>query len=326
MKKLAMVQGLNQAMFKAMAEDDRVFMLGLDISTGSMGVSLGLQQQFGEKRIIDCPAAESGYVGACVGAAITGLRPIAEIQFADFVTYCMDQLVNQAPKMHYWFGKKASVPIVFRLPGGSGGQAASQHSQNLEALFTHIPGMKVVLPSTPRDARGLLLASIRDNDPVAFFENKFTYGVTEEVEDDEFDNFEAIPLGVADVKREGKDLTIVATGAMVAKSLAAAEELAKEGIEAEVVDPRTLYPLDKKAIFNSIAKTGRLIIVTEENKRGAWSAEMASLAAEEMFESLKAPIIRIGALNTPMPFVRVLEEYVLPQVCDIVAEAKKICK
>lgn len=326
MKKLSMVEGLNQAMHKAMAEDDKVFMLGLDISTGSMGVSLGLQQAFGPKRIIDCPAAESGYVGACVGAAITGLRPIAEIQFADFLTYCMDSLVNQAPKMHYWFGEKASVPITFRLPGGSGGQAAAQHSQNFEALLAHIPGMKVVLPSSPRDARGLLLASIRDNDPVAFFENKFTYYVTEDVEDDEYDNFEAIPLGVAAVKREGTDLTIVATGAMVAKSLAAAEELAKEGIQAEVVDPRTLYPLDKETIYKSIAKTGRLMVVTEENKRCAWSAEMASLAAEDMFAELKAPIVRIGALNTPMPFVRVLEEYVLPQVCDIVEGAKSICK
>lgn len=326
MKKLSMVEGLNQAMHKAMAEDDKVFMLGLDISTGSMGVSLGLQQAFGANRIIDCPAAESGYVGACVGAAITGLRPIAEIQFADFVTYCMDSLVNQAPKMHYWFGEKRSVPITFRLPGGSGGQAAAQHSQNLEALFTHIPGLKVVIPSTPKDARGLLLAAIRDNDPVCFFENKFTYGMVQEIEDDEYENFDAIPLGVADVKREGSDITIVATGAMVPKALAAAQELAKDGIQAEVVDPRTLYPLDKETIYNSIRKTGRLLVVTEEHKRGAWSAEMAALAAEELFDDLKAPIVRIGALNTPHPFVRVLEEYVLPQVVDIVNGVKSICK
>ena len=324
MKTLTMVGALNQAMDKAMGEDDRVFMMGLDISTGSMGVSLGLQPKYGTHRIIDCPAAESGYVGACLGAAITGLRPIAEIQFADFVTYCMDTLVNQAPKMHYWFGEKRSVPIVFRLPGGSGGQAAAQHSQNLEALFTHIPGLKVVIPSTPRDARGLLLASIRDNDPVCFMENKFTYGLTEQVEDEEFDQFEAIPLGVADVKRDGSDLTIVATGAMVQKALAAAEELAQDGISVEVVDPRTLYPLDKNTIFNSIRKTGRLLVVTEEHKRGAWSAEMAALAAEEVYDALKAPIVRIGALNTPHPFVRVLEEYVLPQVCDIVAGAKSM--
>ena len=326
MKKLTMVEALNQAMHKAMAEDDKVFMLGLDISTGSMGVSLGLQPKFGANRIIDCPAAESGYVGACIGAAITGLRPIAEIQFADFVTYCMDGLVNQAPKMHYWFGEKRSVPITFRLPGGSGGQAAAQHSQNLEALFTHIPGLKVVIPSTPKDARGLLLASIRDNDPVCFFENKFTYGMTQDIEDDEYENFEAIPLGVADIKREGSDITIVATGAMVPKALAAAEELAKDGIQAEVVDPRTLYPLDKETIYKSIKKTGRLLVVTEEHKRGAWSAEMAALAAEEMFGDLKEKIVRIGALNTPHPFVRVLEEHVLPQVVDIVQGAKSICK
>lgn len=325
MKKLVMVQALNQAMHKAMAEDDRVFMLGLDISTGSMGVSLGLQPAFGAKRIIDCPAAESGYVGACVGAAITGLRPIAEIQFADFVTYCMDSLVNQAPKMHYWFGEKQSVPITFRLPGGSGGQAAAQHSQNFEGLFTHIPGLKVVIPSTPRDARGLLLASIRDDNPVVFFENKFTYGQTENVEDDELENFDAIPLGVADVKRPGSDVTIVATGAAVMKALTAAEELKKEGIQVEVIDPRTLYPLDKETIYKSVAKTGRLLVVTEEHKRGAWSAEMAALVAEDMYASLKAPIVRIGALNTPHPFVRVLEEYVLPQVCDIVAGVKSIC-
>lgn len=325
MKTLVMVQGLNQAMFKAMAEDETVFMLGLDISTGSMGVSLGLQEKFGKHRIMDCPTAESGYVGACLGAAITGLRPIAEIQFADFVTYCMDIMVNQAPKMHYWFGKDHIVPITFRLPGGSGGQAAAQHSQNLEAFFTHVPGLKVVLPSTPRDARGLLLASIRDNNPVLFFENKFAYGLTEEVDDSELAEFDAIPLGVADVKRAGSDVTIVATGAMVQKSLKAAEELAKDGIQAEVVDPRTLYPLDKETIYRSIQKTGRLLIATEENKRGAWSAEMAALAAEDMFESLKAKIVRIGALNTPIPFVQVLENYVLPQVEDVVAGVKSIC-
>lgn len=325
MKTLTMVEGLNQAMKRAMAEDENVFMFGLDISTGSMGVSLGLQPVYGEKRIKDCPACESAYVGACVGAALTGLRPIAEIQFADFVTYCMDSVVNQAPKMHYWFGENRSVPITFRLPGGSGGQAAAQHSQNLEALFTHIPGLKVVIPSTPKDARGLLLASIRDNDPVVFCENKFTYGVSEQIEDDEYENWDAIPLGVADVKREGSDITIVATGAVVAKALAAADELAKEGIQAEVIDPRTLYPLDKKTIYDSIRKTGRLLIATEEHKRGAWSAELSSLVAEELFGELKEKIVRIGALNTPHPFVRVLEEYVLPQTCDIVAGAKSIC-
>lgn len=322
MKPLMIVQALNQAMDKAMAEDDRVFMLGLDISLGSMGVSVGLQQKYGKKRIIDCPVCESGYVGTCLGAAMAGLRPIAEIQFADFVTYCMDILVNQAPKMHYWFGSERSVPIVFRLPGGSGGQAAAQHSQNLENLFVHIPGLKVVLPSTPKDARGLLLSSIRDDDPVVFFENKFTYYTTEMVEDNEYDQFDAIPLGLADIKRAGKDLTIVATGAMVQKSLAAAEELEKEGIDVEVIDPRTLYPLDKKTIFDSVAKTGRFLVVTEEHKRSAWSAEVASLVAEEMFDCLKTKIVRIGALNTPHPFVRVLEEYVLPQTCDIVTNAK----
>lgn len=325
MSSLIMVQALNQAMDRAMAEDDTVFMLGLDISTGSMGVSLGLQQKYGKQRIVDCPISEAGYVGACIGAAITGLRPIAEIQFADFVTYSMDGLVNQAPKMHYWFGEQRSVPIVFRLPGGSGGQAAAQHSQNFEALFTHIPGLKVVIPSTPMDARGLLLSSIRDDNPVVFMENKFTYGLAQEVSDTELTEWDAIPLGVADVKRAGDDLTIVATGPMVQKALEAAEELAKDGIQAEIVDPRTLYPLDKQTIYKSIEKTGRLLVVTDEHKRGAWSAEMAALAAEEMFGSLKAKIVRIGALNTPHPFVRVLEEYVLPQTVDIVAGAKSIC-
>ena len=322
MKKLTMVEALNQAMHKAMAEDDKVFMLGLDISTGSMGVSLGLQPKFGANRIIDCPAAESGYVGACIGAAITGLRPIAEIQFADFVTYCMDGLVNQAPKMHYWFGEKRSVPITFRLPGGSGGQAAAQHSQNLEALFTHIPGLKVVIPSTPKDARGLLLASIRDNDPVCFFENKFTYGMTQDIEDDEYENFEAIPLGVADITREGSDITIVATGAMVPKALAAAEELAKDGIQAEVVDPRTLYPLDKDIIRESVSKTHRVIVLTEENKRGGYGGEISAMIAEEYFDELDAPIARIGALNTPVPFAYQLEQYYLPNAQDVVVAAK----
>ena len=326
MKKLLMARAISQAIGRAMAEDEKVFLMGLDIEGGSMGQTMGLVEQFGKKRVVNCPAAESGYTGIALGAALTGLRPVIEIQFSDFVTDCMDQIVNNAAKFRYCFGGNVKVPMTIRLPGGSGGQAGCQHSQNLEAWFTHVPGLKVVLPSTPREARGLLYSSILDDNPVMFFEHKFNYGMTEEIPDNEVDNFDPIPLGVADIKRKGKDLTIVATSVMVGKSLAAAEELSKEGIDVEIIDPRTLFPLDKKTIFESVAKTGRLLVATEENKRGAWSGEVAALVAEEMFGSLKTKIGRLGALDVPYPFAPEMEEYVIPQVVDIVKLVKEMCK
>lgn len=322
MKRYTFGKAINQAIDVAMAEDERVFCIGEDIALmgGSFGVTAGLLDKYGPKRVIDTPISEAMYVSAAVGAAAVGLVPVVEIMFADFMSYAFDPITNQAAKMRYMYGGNIEMPIVIRFPGGGGVQAAAQHSQNLEGLLAHIPGLKVVIPSTPSDARGLMLSAIRDRNPVMFFETKSLYSRVEKLED----GFSAIPLGVADVKKIGKDLSIVATGPCVAKALLAAAELSEAGIDAEVIDPRTLYPLDTQAIYASVEKTGRLLIVTEECKRGAWSAELASLVAENRFEALKRRIVRIGALNTPTPLARQLEEYFLPQVGDIVRGAKSL--
>lgn len=323
-KRLSMSKALNNAIDRAMSEDDNVFCIGEDIGVmgGSFGVTANLLNKYGEKRVIDTPISEGLLVGSAVGAAAVGLRPIVEIMFADFMTYGFDQIVNQAAKMRYMYGGNINMPIVIRFPGGGGVSAAAQHSQNLEALLAHIPGLKVVIPSTPGDARGLMLTAVQDDNPVMFFEYKSLYAKVEKLPEE----YDPIPFGSASVKREGSDVTIVATGACVPKALTAAGELAEEGIEAEVIDPRTLFPLDKETIYKSIEKTGRLVVVTEECKRGAWSGELASLVAEERFEALKAPIVRIGALNTPTALAKQLEEYILPQVADIEAGVKKICR
>jgi pyruvate dehydrogenase E1 component beta subunit len=247
------------------------------------------------------------------------MRPIAELMFIDFLTVGMDQLVNQAAKMRYMFGGKISIPMVLRVPAGGGISAAAQHSQSLEAWVTHIPGLKVVYPSTPQDALGLMLAAIDDDDPVVMIENKVLYGSSGEVS-----SLEAIPLGKGDIKRAGKDMTIVAYGRMVTEALAAAEVLAKEGIECEVVDPRSLYPLDKALIGESIARTHKALVVTEEAKRGGYGGEISAIIAEEFFDSLDAPVVRVGALNAPIPFSPPLEQYVLPNSKDIVAAARKM--
>ncbi len=324
LKRMSTSRALNQALDRALSEDERVFCIGEDIGIlgGSFGVTSGFLDKYGEKRIIDTPISEALIMGAAVGAAACGLVPVVEIMFADFVSYCFDQVVNQAAKMRYMYGGNIEMPIVIRMPGGGGVQCAAQHSQSLEGVFTHFPGLKVVVPSNPTDARGLLLSAIRDRNPVMFFETKSLYAKVEKMEED----FEPIPLGVGDIKREGQDITIVATGPCVNKALNAAKELAEQGIEAEVIDPRTLYPLDKELIYTSLNKTGKLLIVTEECKRGAWSAELAALVAEERFDLLKSPIVRIGALNTPTPLARQLEEYFLPQVPNIVEGALSICK
>lgn len=323
-KRMSTSKALNQALIRAMTEDEHVFCIGEDIGImgGTFGVTAGMLDQFGEKRIIDTPITEAMFMGAAVGAAARGLVPVVEIMFADFVTYCFDQVINQAAKMRYMYGGNIEMPIVIRMPGGGGVQCAAQHSQSLEGLFTHIPGLKVVIPSTPGDARGLLLSAIRDRNPVMFFETKSLYAKVDKLEEE----FEPIPLGVASIKREGTDVTIVATGPCVLKAVTAANQLAEDGINAEVIDPRTLYPLDKDAIYRSLEKTGRLLVVTEECKRGAWSAELAALVVEERFDLLKAPIVRIGSLNTPTPLAKQLEDYFLPQVENIVDGAKSICE
>ena len=322
MRNMTYAEALREAILNEMRRDPTVFLLGEDIGRfgGTFGVTRGLIDEFGEDRVRDTPISETAITGVSIGAAATGMRPVAELMFMDFVTVAMDQLVNQAAKMRYMFGGKITIPMVLRMPAGAGIQAAAQHSQSLEAWFTHVPGLKVVYPSTPKDALGLMISAIRDDNPVVFVEHKVLYSMKGDVPDIN----EPIPLGVADTKREGSDVTVVATGLMVHKALKAAEILSKEGIEAEVIDPRTLFPLDKEKIFNSLKKTHKVVIVTEEVKRGSWGGELAAMIAEEMFDYLDAQIVRIGALNTPIPFTTVLENVVIPNEEDIIKAVKSI--
>ena len=322
MRNMTYAEALREAILNEMRRDPAVFLLGEDIGRfgGTFGVTRGLIDEFGEDRVRDTPISETAITGVSIGAAATGMRPVAELMFMDFVTVAMDQLVNQAAKMRYMFGGKITIPMVLRMPAGAGIQAAAQHSQSLEAWFTHVPGLKVVYPSTPKDALGLMISAIRDDNPVVFVEHKVLYSMKGDVPDTN----EPIPLGVADTKREGSDVTVVATGLMVHKALKAAEILSKEGIEVEVIDPRTLFPLDKEKIFNSLKKTHKIVIVTEEVKRGSWGGELAALIAEEMFDYLDAQIVRIGALNTPIPFTTVLENAVIPNEEDIIKAVKSI--
>ncbi|NLX61655.1 MAG: alpha-ketoacid dehydrogenase subunit beta [Tissierellia bacterium] len=322
MKTITYSEAIREGMRKRMKEDPNVFILGEDVGEfgGCFGVTGDLIKDFGEERVRDTPISEGAIVGCAVGAAATGLRPIAELMFIDFVTVGMDQLVNQAAKMRYMFGGKIKLPMVVRMPTGAGSRAAAQHSQSLEAWLTHVPGLKVVYPSTPQDAYGLILSAIDDDNPVVFLEHKLLYAMSSEVDLD----IDPIPLGLADIKRQGEDVTIIATAKMVHEALAAAEELSKDGIEAEVVDPRTLFPLDKETIFKSIEKTNRVVIATEETKRGSYAGEIAAIIAEECFDYLDAPITRVCCLDTPIPFSPVLEDYVIPASKDIVHAVKKL--
>lgn len=317
-----MAQAINAALKYEMHRDPDVFMLGIDLHAGVMGVTAGLQEEFGEKRVIDTPITESAIVGAAVGAAVVGLRPVAELMFVDFIGVCFDQLFNQAAKMRYMFGGKAKIPMVLRTCCGAGMGAAAQHSQSLEAWFMHVPGLKVVMPSTPYDAKGLLLSSIRDDNPVVFLEHKGLYFMpgTADVPDGEY----GIELGKADVKRTGKDVTVVATGMMVLTALSAAIKLAGEGIEIEIVDPRTLSPLDEETILASVEKTNHLVIMHEEVKIAGSGAEIAAMVAEKAFDHLDAPIIRIGAPFTPVPFSPVLESAYIPGEDDLITAVKKV--
>ena len=315
MKKISYAEAIREGMSIRMREDPNVLLFGEDVGAfgGCFGVTAGMFDEFGDKRVRDTPISEGAIIGAAVGSAATGLRPIAELMFCDFLTVGMDQLVNQAAKMRYMFGGKISMPMVVRLPGGAGVSAAAQHSQSLEAWVTHVPGLKVVYPSTPQDALGLMLSSIDDENPVMFVEHKAMYTMKGDV-----DSFEPIPLGKGDIKRSGEDVTIIATGKMVHEALAAAKILEEDGISAEVLDPRTLYPLDKKLIAQSLGKTHKAVIVTEENRRGGYGGEISAIIAEEMFDLLDCPIVRIGALDTPVPFAPVLEQAYLPNAQDIV--------
>lgn len=314
MKKMSYAEAIREGMSIRMREDPNVLLFGEDVGAfgGCFGVSAGMLDEFGERRVRDTPISEGAIIGAAVGSAATGLRPIAELMFCDFLTVGMDQLVNQAAKMRYMFGGKISMPMVVRLPAGAGVSAAAQHSQSLEAWITHVPGLKVVYPSTPQDALGLMLSSIDDDNPVMFLEHKAIYTMKGDV-----DSLTPIPLGKGDIKRAGEDVTIIATGKMVHEALAAAKMLEADGISAEVLDPRTLYPLDKALIAQSLSKTHRAVIVTEENRRGGYGGEISAMIAEEMFDLLDCPIVRIGALDTPVPFAPVLEQVYLPNAQDI---------
>ncbi|MFQ5813835.1 MAG: alpha-ketoacid dehydrogenase subunit beta [Anaerolineae bacterium] len=322
MRKLTYAQALNEALKQEMRQDPNIYVAGEDVATygGIFGVTAGLLDEFGEKRAKDTPITESAIIGSAVGAAATGLRPVVELMFIDFIGVALDQLYNQAAKMKYMFGGKAKLPLVVRTTCGAGMGAAAQHSQSLEAWFMHIPGLKVAMPSTPHDAKGLLITAIRDDNPVFFIEHKMLYGIEGDVPEEPY----TIPFGVADVKREGKDVTVVATAAMVHKALAAADELAEEGIEVEVVDPRTLTPLDGEGIINSVKKTHRLVIVHEAVKHGGPGGEIAALVAEKAFDYLDAPIRRVAAPFAPVPFSPALESEYIPDAAKIVAAVREV--
>ena len=324
-RELTYLEAVREAMSQEMRANEDVFILGEDIGVygGAFGVTRGMIEEFGPERIRNTPISEAAISGTAIGAALTGMRPILELQFSDFITIAMDNMVNQAAKLRYMYGGEGKVPMVLRTPAGSGTGAAAQHSQSLEAWMTHVPGLKVVQPSTAYDAKGLLKAAIDDDNPVVFYEHKLCYRTKSDVPEEVY----SIPLGKADIKREGSDLTIVATALMVHKSLEAAVELAKEGISVEVVDPRTLVPLDEETIIKSVKKTGRLIVAHEAVKRGGFGGEIASIIAEsEAFDYLDAPIKRLGGKAVPIPYNPELEKAAIPQVNDIIEAVKETLK
>jgi pyruvate dehydrogenase E1 component beta subunit len=321
MRELAYVRALNEALTEEMERDESVFLIGEDIADcgGVFGVSRHLLEQFGRKRVRQTPLSEAAFTGLAVGAALTGLRPVAEIMYVDFVTVCMDQIINQAAKLRFMSGGQLTLPLVIRTQQGSGTCEAAQHSQSLEALFAHIPGLKVVMPATPADAKGLLKSAIRDDNPVIFLEHKLLYSTRGPVPEGEF----PIPLGQAEVKREGSDISVVATSMMVHKALEAAASLAGE-IRVEVVDPRTLVPLDMDCLAASVQKTGRLLVVQEACTGGGFGSEIVRRVAEECFDALKAAPKVLGSANLPVPFSPPLEQACLPQVETIIREIRSL--
>jgi pyruvate/2-oxoglutarate/acetoin dehydrogenase E1 component len=319
------LEAVREALTQEMQRDPEVFLIGEDIGVygGAFGATRGMLEEFGPERIRDTPISEAAIAGAATGAALMGMRPVMEIMFMDFLTISMNQLVNQAAKMRFMFGGKASVPMVIRAPAGSGTGAAAQHSQSLEAWFVHTPGIKVVAPATPYDAKGLLVSAIRDNNPVLFMEHKLLYRTKGPVPEELY----TIPMGKAEVKRPGRDLTVIAYSIMVPRALEAAQQLAAEGIEVEVVDVRSLKPLDKETIVGSVAKTGRVLITHEAPQTGGFGAELAAVVAEsEAFDYLDAPLRRLGGRDIPIPYNRTLERATVPQVEDIVASARALAK
>ncbi|KLV28539.1 acetoin dehydrogenase E1 component (TPP-dependent subunit beta) [Niallia circulans] len=333
-RKITFSQAINEAMDIAMERDNKVILMGEDVAGGAtvdhlqdeeawggvFGVTKGLANKYGRKRVIDMPIAEAGYMGAAVAAAVTGLRPISELMFNDFIGSCLDEVLNQGAKMRYMFGGKARVPLTIRTNHGAGASAAAQHSQTLYGMFTAIPGLKVVVPSNPYDAKGLLLSAIEDDDLVVFFEDKTLYSMKEEVPE----GYYTIPLGKAEVKRVGTDLTIVAIGKMVHVAMEAADRLASKGVEVEVIDPRSLSPLEEEPILESVEKTGRLIIVDEANPRCSVAADIAALVANKGFDYLDAPIKTITAPHTPVPFATNLEQLYIPNAEKVINTAYEL--
>ncbi len=323
MSKITYRDALNQAMCEEMTRDERVFLMGEEVAeyNGAYKVSQGMLEKFGSKRVIDTPITELGFAGLGVGAAMAGLRPVVEFMTWNFAILALDQIVNAAAKMKYMSGGQYSVPMVFRGAGGSAARVGAQHSQSLENWLANVPGLKVVMPSNPADAKGLLKAAIRDNDTVIFIENEINYGDVGEVPDGEY----IIPLGKADVKRVGKDVTLVAHSRMTGFALAAAEELARQGIEAEVIDPRTIRPLDENTILVSVAKTNRAVVIEEGWCFAGIGAEISARIMERGFDDLDAPVARVTGKEVPMPYAANLEGMALPSVADIVEAARVVC-
>ncbi|MBZ9727130.1 alpha-ketoacid dehydrogenase subunit beta [Mesorhizobium sp. ESP6-5] len=324
-RELSYAQAIQEAMAIAMDMDERVFLMGEDIGVygGAFQVTGDLVDRYGADRVLDTPISELGGAGVAVGAALTGMRPIFEFQFSDFATLAMEQIVNQAAKMRFMLGGEVSVPVVMRFPAGSGTGAAAQHSQSLEAWLGHVPGLKVIQPSTPHDAKGMLLAAVADPDPVMIFEHKLLYKMKGPVPE----GYYTVPIGKADIRREGRDLTIVATSIMVQKALDAAAALEAEGIDVEVVDLRTIRPMDKQTVIDSVKKTSRLMCVYEAVKTLGIGAEVSAMIAEsEAFDYLDAPIVRLGGAETPIPYNPELEKATVPQVPDIVTAARDLVK
>lgn len=326
MRKITYREALNEALREELKRDERVFLLGEDIGRdweGAFKVTKDLAAEFGDERVRDTPISENAIAGVAVGAAMTGMRPVAEIMFGDLIALAMDQIVNQAGKIHYMFGGQVNVPMVLRTPFGAGKNIAAHHSSSFEAWFMHSPGLKVAVPSSPYDAKGLLKTAIREeNNPVLFFEHKLCYPLDGEVPEEEY----LLPFGEADIKREGDDVTIIATLYMIHKALAAAETLSKDEISAEVIDPRTLVPFDKATVFNSVKKTGRVVIVTEDCKTGGVGAEITAMIVEneDTFGYLDAPIKRVAAPDTPVPFSPSLEQFYLPSEQTIIETVKEL--
>jgi pyruvate/2-oxoglutarate/acetoin dehydrogenase E1 component len=320
---ISYLEAVREALTQEMRRDPEIFLIGEDIGVygGAFGVTRGMLEEFGPERVRDTPISEAAIAGAATGAALMGMRPVMEIMFMDFLTISMNQLVNQAAKIRFMFGGKASIPMVIRAPAGSGTGAAAQHCQSLEAWFVHTPGIKVVAPATPHDAKGLLISAIRDNNPVLFMEHKLLYRTKGLVPEEEY----TVPLGQAQIRREGRDATLLAYSIMVPRSLEAAEQLATEGVEIEVVDLRSLKPLDRETIIGSVSKTGRVLIVHEAPQTGGFGGELAAVVAEsEAFDYLDAPMRRLGGRDIPIPYNRTLERATVPQVEDIVAAARAL--